>query len=55
MTATYINIMRLDGDELDRDFRNFCKEKGFNMEGSISVVPIPCLSGHDAYIISQDA
>jgi hypothetical protein len=54
MTETYINFNNLSGKELDEDFRRFCSEKGFDMNGKFSIVSVPCLTGHDSYIVNQE-
>ena len=54
MIETYINFSNLSGKELDEDFRRFCSEKGFNINGEFSIVPVPCITGHDSYIVSQE-
>lgn len=53
MTETYINFRNLSDEELNEDFRKFCSEKGFDMKGEFSVVPVSCITGHNSYIVSQ--
>lgn len=53
MNETYINFMNLSGEELNKDFRRFCIEKGFDINSECSIFTVPSISGHDSYIISQ--
>lgn len=51
---TYINFNNLEGDELDKDFRKFCLNNGFTEDDNISVVRLPSITGHDAYLVSKE-
>ena len=51
---TYINFRRLDGDELNEDFKRFCLANGMTEETKFSVCRVPCVTGHDSYIINFD-
>jgi hypothetical protein len=51
-TFTYVNFLRLSGDELDVDFRRACKEHGAGDDTEIDVIPVRSIAGHAAYIAS---
>ena len=51
-TFTYVNFLRLSGDELDVDFRRACKEHGADDDTEVDVIPVRSITGHDAYIAS---
>ena len=50
-TFTYINFLRLDGDELDADFERACRAHGADDSSEVGAIPIRSLTGHISYIV----
>ena len=54
MTFTYINFNNFKGEELDKDFRNFCIKQGMTDNDKFNVLPVQSITGHQAFIVSVE-
>lgn len=49
---TYINYLRLEGEELNADFEKQCRANGFVEGMEIFVVPVRSVTGHATFIVT---